>query len=152
MKKKIVYINGYKGENSSKAGLLKDKFDAIHIVLKDDFNPKEVCKLLERIQPDITIASSTGCYVADACSYDKGIFIYLNPLVELNDLAKLTDTTKLKDLKPISKNTLVLINIDDEILDHRKIVLKYSNYKVFKKGGHRFKNFDDLVDVINNLE
>ena len=90
--------------------------------------------------------------MADACSYDKGIFIYLNPLVELNDLAKLTDTTKLKDLKPISKNTLVLINTDDEILDYRKIVLKYSNYKVFKKGGHGFKNFDDLVDVINNLE
>jgi len=150
--KKIVYINGFNGENSSKAKLLKEKYKAEHIVLKNDFNPKEVCQKLKEIKPQIVVASSTGCFVADSCEYDKAYFIYLNPLVDLNDLAKLTDISKLKNLKPKDKQRLVFVNEDDELLDYKKAYQKYDKVFSFKKGGHRFDNIEDLFEIIEYPE
>jgi len=148
----IVYINGYKGKNSSKAKILKEKYNATHIVLEDEFNPNEVCQKLQELEPDIIIASSTGCYVADSCSYDKGVFIYLNPLVDLDDLKKIADITNLKNLSSKEKNRVVLVNQDDELLDYKKTVEHYENVKIFENGGHRFKNLEDLVEIINKLK
>ena len=151
---KIVYINGFNGENSSKAKILKEKYNAQHIVLKNDFNPDEVCQKLEEIKPNIIIASSTGCFVADSCKYDEGIFIYLNPLVDLDDLAKLTNITKLKNLNNKKhKNILVLLNEDDELLDYKKAKQKYKDNKIliFNKGGHKFSNINDLFEVIEKI-
>ena len=149
--KKIVYINGYKGQNSKKAKLFKEKLNAIHIVLNDQFNTIEVCEQLNLIKPDIIIASSTGCYVADCCEYDDGIFVYLNPLIDLDDLAKLTDVSSLRELTRKDKNTIVLVNEDDELLDYKKAIKMYNNIKIFKYGGHRFKNIEDLMKVILEL-
>jgi len=150
-KMKIAYINGFNGENSSKAKILKEKYNAEHIVLKNDFNPKEVCQKLEEFQPDIVIASSTGCFVVDSCKYDKAKFIYLNPLVDLEDLAKLTDISKLKNLKTYQKEIIVLVNEDDELLDYKKAYEKYNKIFSFKKGGHRFENIDDLYNILTQI-
>ena len=46
---KIAYINGYNGQNSSKAKILKEKFNATHIVLKNEINIDKVCKKLKKI-------------------------------------------------------------------------------------------------------
>jgi len=149
---KIAYINGYNGENSSKAKLLKERYKAEHIVLKNDFNPKEVCQKLQEIKPDIVVASSTGCFVADSCEYDKAIFIYLNPLVDLSHLATLIDISKLKNLKPKTKQRLVFVNEDDELLDYEKAYQKYDKVFSFKKGGHRFNNTKNLFEIIENYK
>ena len=151
---KIVYINGFDGEKSSKAKILKEKYGAEHIVLKNDFNPKEVCQKLQEIKPQIVVASSTGCFVADSCEYNEAYFIYLNPLVDLDDLAKLTDVSKLKNLKSKDKIRLVFVNEDDKLLDYKKAYKKaYKKYKKvfgFKKGGHKFSNVNDLFEIIEN--
>lgn len=149
--KKVVYINGYKGQNSTKAIFLKDKYNATHIVLKDEFNPDEVCEQLSKIAPEVIIASSTGCFVADSCKYANGVFVYLNPLIDLDDLAQLTDTTKLQHLTPKQKKIIVLINEDDELLDYKKAFKKYTDVRSFKQGGHRFKNRDDFIKIVDEL-
>ena len=150
---KITYINGYKGSSSSKAKFLSDKYNATHIILKDSFNIDEICKALNEIQPDIVIASSTGCFVVDNCNYNDATFIYLNPLVDLNDLVKIgADTTNLKNLHTIEKKPLVLLNKDDELLDYTKAIKKYNNTTIFKNGGHRFTNTGDLIKVIDKIK
>ena len=46
---KIAYINGFNGQNSSKAEWLKRYFNATHIVLENHLNIDEVCK---KLNPD----------------------------------------------------------------------------------------------------
>jgi len=147
---KIVYINGYKGSNSSKAKFLYEKYNAKHIVLQNDFNIYEVCKTLNELKPNIVVASSTGCFVTDSCNYNDAIFIYLNPLVELDDLVKIgADITNLKNLTKIEKKPIVLLNKDDKLLDYKKAMQKYNNIITFEKGGHKFKNTKDLIKIID---
>jgi len=150
---KIAYINGYNGRNSNKAKILKQKYNATHIVLKNKLNIDKVCKKLKKLKPDIVVASSTGCYVADRCKYDKAIFIYLNPLTEIEFLEKLgANISHLKKTPTYKKNRIVLLNKDDELLDYKKAKQFYKdeNVFIFKSGGHKFNNIEKLYEVIDN--
>jgi predicted esterase YcpF (UPF0227 family) len=153
---KIAYINGFNGQNSSKAEWLKKHFNATHIVLENHLNIDEVCKKLKLLKPDIVIASSTGGYIADRCEYDEGVFIYLNPLVEIDRLKTNygVDVDYVKSKKVYPKKRIVLLNKDDELLDYKKAKEYYKNDNLFlfEKGGHRFKNLDDLKEVLQNIE
>jgi len=153
---KIAYINGFNGQNSSKAEWLKRYFNATHIVLENHLNIDEVCKKLNLLKPDIVIASSTGGYIADRCKYSDGVFIYLNPLVEIDRLKTNygVDVDYVKSKKVCPKKRIVLLNKDDELLDYQKAKEYYKNDNVFlfEKGGHRFKNLYDLKEVLQNIE
>ena len=150
---KIAYINGYNGENSNKAKILKEKYNATHIVLKNTINIDEVCKELDKIKPDIVVASSTGCYVADRCKYNNAIFIYLNPLIDIKFLEKLgADISHINPTPSYKKNRIILLNEDDELLDYKKAKEYYKddNVYIFKKGKHKFENMDDLFKILDN--
>ena len=152
---KIVYVNGYNGQNSSKAKLLKDRYDATHIVLKNSLNIDEVCTKIESIKPNIIVASSTGAYVVDRCKYEDALCIYLNPLIEIEKLTEYgEDISYISSLVKQEQNRIILLNEDDELLDYQKAKEYYKNDNIFifSKGGHRFKNIDDLYDVLDNID
>lgn len=163
---KIVYINGFQSENSSKPEKLSKLLgiDIEHVVLKVDANGetniKEIEKYFEENDVDFIIGSSLGGYVAH---YIASMFIIptivLNPVIDLEVTFKDRVTPNLplfvtEEIVP----KLVLLAKDDNIIDYLPTLNKYkknSKVVVYPYGGHRFlgsglhKTKGDIEEFIN---
>lgn len=164
---KIIYINGYMGENSNKpqklSQLLGTKVEHLKLLFDNNqINQEELANYFsqEANEIDFIIGSSTGAYIGRYYAFKYNIpLISLNPVVDIEktfvefhyDL-KLSD--EFKNVNNLSVSNLIFLNKDDELLDY-KITLerfnKHAHIIVFDKGGHRFSNLEDTAQPIKDF-
>lgn len=156
---KVAYINGFKGENSSKPKKLSKILGLTvdHIVY--DYNKNNIQKIEDKAKNyDVIIASSTGAYIARSIAEKHNIaLISLNPVINLEKTFKKLNV-KVPDIpKPnydILLEEIVLLNKDDELIDYREaeeIFKKKNQCKVYEKGGHRFENLEEVAEDIKEF-
>ena len=162
---KIVYINGFGGENSNKPKVLSNMFDCdvYHLKLKFDngtINTDYLDCYFEDNDVDLIVGSSTGAYIARYYA-DK----FNTPLISINpviDYKKTFDRIgytleleeKFQNLNNLSLSNLILLNEDDELIDYKDTLEELKGYfKVYPKGGHRFENLlDTKKDIYDFLK
>ena len=151
----ILYINGYKGQNSKKAIIFEKEFDAEHIIIDyDDMNSikngiKKIEEILKNKTPFI-IASSTGAIVSQIFNVPQ---VLLNPLVEVEDLRALgcQNIAFLKELemKEVFSKKMIILSRNDELLDYTKAKSKYEHKEfqniIIKGDKHSITNIKELL-------
>lgn len=165
---KIVYINGYKGETSSKVNTLEKMLGetitrGIYIYSNNEEDTDANIKHIKEVcaDADLIIGSSTGAYIA------RHIAHYYNlPLISLNPVIDLEETFNKIGVKAPSLlkyrlddnyllEELVLLNKDDELIDYKPTVELRHNCRVYEKGGHRFENLtetkEEMLDFIRRI-
>ncbi len=170
--KNIIYLHGYKGENSVKYQILKDYFGDEYNVIKFVQLP-EPAKNIEKIENEVNsensfiIGSSLGGFYGLLLSLRRNIpALLINPSFN-PDMGQLKDEFPEKYLlqfaelkKEIrhlleSKDDFQIENFiakDDELLNHTELI-NYFNIKnipvhLFDDKGHGFKDFQyELAQV-----
>ena len=157
---KVIYINGFMGENSTKpqklSKLLNEEVEHLKLIFQDGkINEQDLDIFFEKEHKNIKyiISVSIGSYISRyyANKYFLGL-ISLNPIVELEKTFallnyKLTLSDKFKDVNTLSVNNLIFLNKDDEVLDYKqtyKTFYKHSKIILFNRGGHKFTNLSDI--------
>ena len=150
---KIYYINGYKGNNSSKPKILSNILnkDINHVVY--DYDKNNIEEIYEKVKDaDLIIGSSTGAYLIRDFCFDNSV-----PLISINPVINIKETfNKIGVPVPeipehnFRKNIqeLVLVTEDDELINYKDTIKKLNNVKSFKDGGHRFKNLERVKNDI----
>lgn len=155
---KIVYINGYRGTQSNKPSILSQElsYDIKFIQVDyDNLNNKIYAKIEENIKDiDIVISSSTGSYLArKICEDYSKILVSYNPVIDIETTFQRLDAQvpKLPIPKFSSLNELIFVNEDDALIDYKNTLEKFKEkVKVFKVGGHRFKNIKETISILEN--
>ena len=157
---KIIYINGFMGENSTKpqklSQILNEKVEHLKLTFTEgEINEQVLDEYFEMEHSNIKyiIGASTGSYIARYYAHKYSLpLISLNPVVDiektfslLNYELKLSD--KFQDVNNLLVKNLIFLNKDDELIDFKQ-TYKYFSQKskiiLFNKGGHRFTNLDDI--------
>jgi len=151
----IIYINGYKGEKSSKAKKLSKllHLDIEHVVY--NFDKNNIDEITEKSKKaDIIIGSSTGAFIGRiiAEKYDIPL-ISLNPVVDLEKTFRKIGVPVPDIPSPIYARIgqLNLVNKDDDLIDYTETVSTFPNCKIYEKGGHRFSNLEETKEDILNF-
>ena len=165
---KIIYINGFMGENSTKpqklSQILNEKVEHLKLTFNEgEINEQALDEYFEMEYSNIKyiIGASTGSYIARYYAHKYSLpLISLNPVVEiektfslLNYELKLSD--KFQNVNNLLVKNLIFLNKDDELIDFKQ-TYKYFSQKskiiLFNKGGHRFANLDEIqIESIENL-
>jgi len=155
---KIVYINGYNGENSSKPEKLSQilNTEVKHIKYVYGENIDEIVE--QASEADLIIASSTGSYIGRYIAEKYNIsLISLNPITDKKSLIKTfnklnVEVPNLVEPRGLLLSEIIFVNRDDELIDYKDTLEKYPNQTiVFKKGTHRFKNLDEIKPYVLNF-
>ena len=165
---KIVYINGFIGENSTKPQQLSQILneDIEHLKLtfnKGEINEQVLDKYFEIEHTNIKyiIGASIGSYIARYYAHKYSLpLISLNPIVEiektfssLNYELKLSD--KFQDVNNLLVKNLIFLNKDDKLIDFKqtyKCFSQKSKIILFNKGGHEFTNLNEIkIESIENF-
>ena len=153
---KIIYINGYKEtpELSSTYKFLKDKgFDIspCNWWYDNGINLDKIKGCIKNEEPDIIVASSTGCLIAEYLSDIPKLLI--NPVVDRTDLETLFN----KDFSNLPESVIrngnirsVILGSSDEVLDYNKSKDIYENCFIYDET-HRIKNKNIIETHLNDL-
>jgi len=156
---KIVFINGYGGENSKKPQVLSELLglDIEFISVDYDKLNDEIYKsIVNRTkEADIVIGSSTGSYLGrKICEEYNIVLISFNPVIDIEETFRKMNEVAPKLPKP--EFTLlaefILVNSDDELINYKQTVEKFPNQvKIFNGGGHRFTNIEQTIPYLQKL-
>ena len=153
---KIVYINGYGGENSTKPQILSDFLNLCIEFVSVDYNSlnDEIYQgIKDKVKDaDIIIASSTGSYFARKICEEYNItLISLNPVIDLQETFEKMKVMPPKLPKPDFQllSEVIFVNDDDELIDYKKTLKKFQNQvSVYSGGGHRFTNIEETIPYL----
>ena len=157
---KILYVNGIKFDDKISNTYLKLK----ELLKNDDVQlckwkygdnvSKKIDECIERIKPDLIIASSTaGLFVT---KYNIPI-ILINPVIDRKDLEKLfpnLDFSNYPEKAQKNSNVSLILGKNDEVLDYKK-ALKYFKDNVstiIVPQGHRLNNLEPIIKKINQIK
>lgn len=171
----IIYLYGYKGENSVKYEILKEYFQSKYNVLKiiQYPEPYQNIQIIEQqIIPDksFIIGSSLGGFYSLYLSLKLNVpALLINPSFNpdlgqlrkefpelyLNQFSAIKDEIKDYITKKSSFNIDTFLANDDELLDHSELI-KLFNFKnmpihYFDNKKHGFLDFADDMDLVQNI-
>ena len=158
--KKIIYINGFMGENSTKpqklSQILNEEIEHLKLTFNEgEINEQKLDEYFEREHQNIKyiIGTSIGSYIARYYAQKHSLpLISLNPVVEIEKTFSSLDyelklSDKFQDVNNLLVKNLIFVNKDDELINFRQ-TYKYFNQKskiiLFHKGGHEFTNLNDI--------
>ena len=153
---KIVYINGYNGENSKKPQVLSEllnleiEFISVNYEKMNDELYKSIVSRAK--EADIIIGSSTGSYLGRKICEEYNItLISFNPVIDIEETFKKMNTIPPKLPKPdfLLLEEFIFVNDDDALIDYKKTVERFPNQvQVFSGGGHRFTNIEQTIPYL----
>ena len=153
---KIVFINGYSGENSKKPQVLSEllglKIEFISVDY-DKLNDEIYKSIVNRTKKaDIVIGSSTGSYLGRKICEEYNItLISFNPVIDIEETFRKMNVVAPKLPKPefTLLEEFILVSDDDELIDYKYTVKKFPNQvEVFSGGGHRFTNIEQTIPYL----
>jgi len=156
---KIVFLNGYGGENSKKPEILSTLLN-----LDIEFIPVNYDKMDDKMYEDIVnrtkdadiiIGSSTGSYLGRKICEEYNIsLISFNPVIDIEETFKRMNIIPPKLPKPsfYLLCEVIFVNDDDELIDYQQTMKKIPNQvKVFNGGGHRFTNIEQSIPYVKEF-
>jgi len=157
---KILYINGFKEtpkESNTYKFLKENLTDEIvncNWYYNNGIDIDRIKNCIDKENPDIIIASSTGGLIADSFDIPK---ILINPVIERNDLEKLFPDKDFSNLPEQVEHygniRIVILGKNDELLDYKKAEKEYKNDKVILvNDNHKLNNKSIILNEINNLK
>jgi len=160
---KIVYVNGLHGEKSTKPKKLSDILnrEITHIVYDYEKHQglyiEDLFDALDKEQPDVIIASSTGAYLVREYCFTRSVaLIALNPVIDIEKTFRQIEENIDIPYQYMTKynhsiSELVLVNLDDEVINPEETIQTLNNVLVFEKGGHRFSNLEETKGEIEHF-
>jgi len=143
---KILYINGF--EETLKDFSIKFLKENLkdEIVICNWYN-KEIKNCIDKEKPDIIVAISIGCLIADSFDIPK---ILINPVIERKEINKLFLN---KDISNLPERVEHYGNIRIIILEkNKKIENEYKNDKIILLNDYNLNNKEVILNEINNLK